>query len=135
MNAIRTLALTTVGAALLLAGCAAPAPQRAASADLPAAPTVTVRGLGEHFDTVNGPAKLIRVHDEFRLILCVQDGPITGCYADLGHLPRDAALTTWFEMESAPGLKLAMITPERVAVVQDDRAPRTAPVGTCEGER
>ena len=77
----------------------------------------TIKKVGEHFETADGRLKLIRVQDEFKLLRCVDGGPIEGCYVDVFTLPRDQlGTTTWIPISEQPGLRLAFLSPEEIAV-------------------
>lgn len=113
-----------LGIALLFgaAGCATTQATECSSKPIterPAPSEYTVHELGDHFTTVAGHCKVIRVQDGYRLIRCVTTGRIQGCYEDLLTVPRlDLELMTWRPVEGVDGLELAFITPDQVAVRQ-----------------
>ena len=109
-SATATITILTAGA--MLGACAAPR----GSAYVPEN-DYAIKKVGEHFETADGRLKLIRVQDEFKLLRCVDGGPIEGCYVDVFTLPRDQlGSTTWIPISESPGLRLAFLSPDEVAV-------------------
>ncbi len=54
---------------------------------------------------------------EFHLILCVDEGPIQGCYLNVLTVSRDDLdLTRWIEVEGVDGLHFAFLSPDTLAV-------------------
>lgn len=90
---------------------------------------VRIYDLGESFATREGPVHVIRVQDEYRLVRCIPEGPIAGCYEDILSVPR-APLSDdsvagprwnqWIEVPTVPGLKIAFVGTGRIAVRQEN---------------
>jgi hypothetical protein len=77
--------------------------------------------LGEHFETPEGNVFVIRVQDDFKLIRCIPEGPIAGCYEDLLSVPEHGlAYGEWVSVQSVPGLRLAFLSPLELAVRMED---------------
>ena len=76
--------------------------------------------LGEYFETEKGQVFVLRVQDEFRLIRCIPEGPIAGCYEDVysvsGH---DVSWNDWVDVDNVPGLRLAFLSPTAIAVARN----------------
>ena len=109
-----SVALTS-SLALGFAGCAAPSGGGASG------PPYKLLHLGEQFPTPEGNVFVIRVQDDFKLIRCIPDGPIAGCYEDLFSVPEQGlAWNEWVSVESVPGLRLAFMSPLEVAVRMED---------------
>jgi hypothetical protein len=106
----RALAVVTVLAACAAAGCeSGPRADRGASVS-------DVMRLGDQYESPVGCLFVIRVQDEYRLIRSVSSGPISHGYEDLFAVPRDQVkFNRWLGVEKAPGLELAIVSPEEVA--------------------
>lgn len=118
------LAVVLCGA--LATACASPPPEPepepAPIDDL----TAEMVNLGQPFDTSTGQIFVLRVQDEFRLIRCIPDGPIAGCYEDVLSVSGDSiAWNAWLDVEQVPGLRVAFVSPSAVAVVRDDQPTAT----------
>ena len=110
------LALTLLAAT---AGCAM---QRAAPA-----PGMRVLKLGEQCDTPYGKFFALRIQDEYRVIRCIPDGPIAGCYEDVLSVPRGGlSYNRWMDVKGTTGLQVAIISPQEVAfrIQQESGTPR-----------
>ena len=93
---------------------------------------VKIYDLGEPFRTRQGTVHVIRVQDEYRLVRCIPDGPIAGCYEDILSVPR-APLSDdsvpgprwnqWIDVPTVEGLKIAFVGTGRVAVREEPVAP------------
>jgi hypothetical protein len=116
---IRGTVATVLALASLTAGACASAPER----DVADGRAEMVL-LGEPFETESGQLFLLRIQDEYRLIRCIPDGPIAGCYEDVytvaGH---DVDWNAWVDVESVPGLRVAFVSPTAIAVAQDEAPP------------
>lgn len=107
--------------AVAAAGCAS-ATQDAAAKPSNGRP-YDLRRVGEYFETKAGPCVLIRVQDEYRLIRCVETGPIAGCYEDIFSLNlNDVEWNEWVNVQPAPGLTLAFLSPDEFVVRFDESA-------------
>jgi len=103
----RVLCLLLVVAAL--AACTSPRPSQREAPML--------RAIGEPYATPSGEVFLIRVQDEFRLIRCIPEGPIAGCYEDVLALPSGGvAWNEWISVDTVPGLRVAFLSPTEVAL-------------------
>ena len=106
----RTLAVVAVIAASCVAGCASAAPEDGDGR------ISDVLGLGALYDSPAGSVFVIDVQGEYRLIRCVSAGPIARGYEDLYVVPRDQVkFNRWMNIEKAPGLELAIVSPREVA--------------------
>ncbi len=122
MNRLCVTALVLAG--LLATGCASATPTPSnGSSEKP----YDLRQVGEHFETDDGGSfVLIRVQDEYRLLYCIQDGPIAGCYAEAFTVERNSVpWSDWVDVESQPGLRLAFLSPVEFAVRYE---PEPAPI-------
>lgn len=75
-----------------------------------------VLSLGDHYESPSGSLFVISVQDEYRLIRCIPDGPIAGCYDNLFSVRRDSVkYNRWLEVEGIPDLDIAFVSPTEVA--------------------
>jgi hypothetical protein len=122
-----------VAAALAAAAgaCATPEPEP----EIPGPQNYRMYDLGESFSTDAGPVHLLRVQDEYRLVRCITEGEIAGCYEDIFSIPRDQLSDEsspgprwnhWIDVPAVPGLRIALVDTGRVAVRQEPApaAPR-----------
>ena len=101
----------------LAAACASPAPLPPPTASGHA----EMVSLQQPFETSKGLIFVLKVQDEFRLIRCIPDGPIAGCYEDVLSVSGDAVdWNAWMDVENVPGLRVAFVSPTAVAIVRDD---------------
>src|SRR6185503_19916198 len=106
------------GAALVLGACAASGggggtsqpPSKLAEG------ATGVKSLGEPYKTPYGQIHVIRIQDEYRLLRCIPEGPIQGCYEDVLIVPREAlsennadgiSWNNWIDVKNVPGLQVA----------------------------
>jgi hypothetical protein len=107
---------------LIVAGCATP-PERAVDEG-----RASMVRLGEPFDTQRGQIFVLRIQDEFRLIRCIPDGPIAGCYEDVYSVnDQDVAWNSWIDVDRVPGLRLAFVSPTAIAVARDPAVATKSP--------
>ena len=118
--------VTAVALAVALTSCAMPGAGPGGKAE--------TRRLGESFPTTKGDVYLIRIQDEYRLIRCMPDSAIQGCYEDVFRMQRDALTddakavnsfrwNQWVKVPSIDGLEIMFLTPEQVALRQTTAAP------------
>ena len=111
----RCLPVVLVVAALAAAGCQSwskPVPVLA-----PGEAGYQVRRLGEHFATEVGNCVVIRVDDEYRLIIESRREGVSGMFEAAYSIGRDDVdWAEWGDIESAPGLRIAFLSPEEIAV-------------------
>ncbi|MCE9636476.1 MAG: hypothetical protein K8T90_12290 [Planctomycetes bacterium] len=123
-NAVMLAAILALSGGLV--ACAAPGSGPSGKA--------ATRRLGESFPTTVGDVYLIRVQDEYRLIRCMPDTAIQGCYEDVFRMQRDALTddsaaqhsfrwNQWVNVPSVPGLEIMFLSPEQVALRQIAAAP------------
>lgn len=119
----RILALSAL--ALLSAACAAPRhghtdcdPAVELDCKSPAKlPRVAYAKLGESFATPEGACKVIKVQDDFRVVRCVGDGSIQGCYEELLSVTDyDVRWNEPLPLEVGEGVTLSFLTPTDVVV-------------------
>lgn len=83
-----------------------------------------VRRLGERFLTEVGNCVLIKVQDEYRLIAETKSGGVSGMFEPVFSVSRDdIQWTEWVDVPGAPGLKIAFLSLDEIAVRYE--APRT----------
>lgn len=92
---------------------------------------VRIYDLGESFKTTQGPVHVIRVQDEYRVVRCIPEGPIAGCYEDILSVPRaplsddsvpGARWNQWIDVPTVPGLRIAFVGTGRIAVREENGA-------------
>lgn len=124
----RFVARTSFVVVAVLAAVVGTLPGCASKQGVEAESGVVVRGLGESFPTSRGDVYVIRVQDEYKLVRCIVDGPIAGCYEDVLTVPREAlsensddgiGWNRWIDVPQVPGLQVAFVAPGRVAVRDD----------------
>ena len=108
------------------AGCASPPP---APRDVEPQPPQLV-SFGEPFETSEGQVFVLRIQDEYRVIRCIPDGPIAGCYEDVLSVPdHSVPWNTWLDVGDVPGLRVAFVSPHAIALHQlPPERPRPIPV-------
>ena len=80
----------------------------------------TMLSFDESFESARGRVFVLRIQDEFRLIRCIPDGTITGCYEDVLSISGDdVEWNTWMDVTDIPGLRVAFVSPTAVALVQE----------------
>jgi hypothetical protein len=66
--------------------------------------------------TPQGNLFVLRIQDEYRVIRCIEEGPIRGCYEDVFAVSGDALkYNRWMELVSIPGVQVAVVSPTEVA--------------------
>jgi len=111
---MRLTVLTAALCAVAVAACASPVERAVRRGE------ATLVTKGEHFDTSRGRVFVICAQDEFKLIRCIPEGPIAGCYEDVFTIPLDDVdWSTWVDVKSIPGLRVAFLSPTTVAVTSD----------------
>lgn len=99
--------LTCLLALSAIAGCAGPRAEINRS---------DVLALGDHYESPAGSLFVISVQDEYRLIRCIPDGPIAGCYDNLFTVRRDSVkYNRWLEVGGIDNLDIAFVSPTEVA--------------------
>jgi len=114
-------AATLLLAVAALTACASPPRGIDGAADgLPAdEPVADVVALGEPFETTRGQVFVLRIQDEYRVIRCIPDGPIAGCYEDVFSVAdSDLEWSEWMDVTDVPGLRVAFVSPTAVALIQ-----------------
>ena len=118
-----TILALALGAAL--SGCVSPPPGAQPAGGDPDAPA-QVLAFGEPFETSEGQVFVLRIQDEYRVIRCIPDGPIAGCYEDVLSVSDSSVVwNEWMQVTDVPGLQVAFVAPGSVALVQ---RPAHAPV-------
>jgi hypothetical protein len=75
--------------------------------------------FGEPFQTSAGQIFVLRIQDQYRVIRCIPDGPIAGCYEDvLSVSNHDVEWNEWMTVADVPGLKVAFVSPTAIALFQ-----------------
>jgi hypothetical protein len=123
---------TWIAAALVAAGCGGMDGGKGGPVE--EGQGVVLRNLGEPFKTSRGEVHVIRVQDEYKLLRCISEGPIAGCYDEVLQVPR-AALSEddkdgirwndWIDVPQVPGLKIQFVGPSRIAIrTENGSAPQ-----------
>lgn len=106
----RALATFAVVAVLLASGCVSD------SGGAISGSSSGVMPLGAQYDSPAGSFFVISVQHEYRLIRAMSSGPISHGYEDLLSVPADSVkFNRWMRVEKAPGLELAIVSPDEVA--------------------
>ena len=67
----------------------------------------------------------MRIQDEYRVIRCIPEGPIAGCYEDVLSVPRSGlSYNRWIPVDNCPGLEVAFLSPREVAFRTELGAPQ-----------
>jgi hypothetical protein len=75
--------------------------------------------FGEPFQTSAGQIFVLKVQDEYRVIRCIPDGPIAGCYEDVLSVSNDKVdWNAWMSVGDVPGLRVAFVSPTAIALFQ-----------------
>lgn len=115
---MRLTVLTAALCALAVAACASPVERAVAKGE------ARLVEKGEHFDTSRGRVFLLCAQNEFKLIRCIPDGPIAGCYEDVYAVSMDEVdWSSWVDVSSIPGLRVAFLSPTTLAVTSDHGPP------------
>ncbi len=110
------LVLALCIAATPLAGCASRANVRAAE-------SAQLIQVGDPFETTRGSVYVLRIQDEYRLIRCVPDGPIAGCWEDVLSVPdSELVWNDWVDVGGMPGVHVSFVSPTQVAVRETSAA-------------
>ena len=121
MHRILHSRLAVLAPLALLAGCVSPPPRHGPAS----APDIV--HLQEAIETDAGNLFVLRVQDEFRVVRCIPDGPISGCWEEVLTVQRDEVpWSRWIDVAAVPGLRLAFVSPTEVAVSrtgETDEAP------------
>ena len=122
---ISSLAALLLVLAVGLAGCASVEPAAPEGAEL-LEPGVdgdqayTIKRLGESFPTEVGGCVMILVQDEYRMIRCIDEGPIAGCFDPIYTVAQhEVDWSEWVDVVKAPGLRLAFLSPVEYALIYD----------------
>lgn len=112
---LSVLSAAVLTCALLAGACASSTNGRHAVAE----GSAEMVSLGEYFDTDAGQVFVLRVQDEFRLIRCIPEGPIAGCYEDVFAVADDdVRWNTWIDIAAIPGLRVSFVSPTEIAVAR-----------------